>query len=224
MDNDGKLVYDKVDPTQIHIAKTIAPLFSSDINILGQIKADLEIFIDALEKKERLNLTYEQIFKDIIGTIEEIPEKIFRIVLLNKDTESKIKSKVREILGFINNNAGVNFRYIYNKRWNDTFNEDKTNTLINKVDDLLKILKKEQDVFAKEYLINSKLHPRMPNSLVRAKYDFNYLNLPKLTGQSGGYISNLMYDINNLIQKGGSNKSFYKKYMKYKIKYLNLQK
>jgi len=77
--------------------------------------------------------------------------------------------------------------------------------LVVMLDDLLSYLIIQQNIFAKEYLINTKLHSRVENSLVKAKYSFNYLNL-------------------NPTQTGGNQiKDWKKKYYKYKHKYMKFR-
>ncbi len=66
-----------------------------------------------------------------------------------------------------------------------------------------------QNGYAKEYLIVTRLHPRVPDSLVHPKYTYNYLNLPQLS--YGAPIEET--------QVGGGDE-YYKKYIKYKTKYL----
>jgi len=224
MDVDGNLDHTKADPTQMHIVKKIAPLFSADINILGQIGADIEILIDGLEKRDRLNLSYERFFKDNFAAIEAIPQKVFRVVNITPETNSQIKSGVYAVLESIKAVAGTEHKYIHDDIWREKFDDATLETLKEMLEKLLKVMQKEQHAYAKSYLVENKLHPRVEGSLVEINYSFNYLNLPTLTASSPSEPT--MVQIGGALRRynQGNLASYYKhKYMKYKAKYTNRQ-
>lgn len=213
IDEQGNIT-DKIDPTQMYIARIIAPLFASDINAFGQIVADLELLQDALIKKNSLNLSYSQIYKDIFDQVEDIPEKLFRILLIDEDVEMSASNYVKQIIKFIQDKTGIqNFRYIYDELWDKVFGINNTAELLKIIEALKKLLLNEQNKYAKEYLMTTKLHPNAPNSIIQPKYSFNYLNIamPSETNMQ-----------QQQQQRGGSYntiKSIYDKYKKYKAKY-----
>lgn len=211
LDEQGNL-NPRTDPTQMRILELLYPLFSTDISMVGQIMADLELFVEALEKKEKLGLTYNYIYKDILNKVEDIPEKIFRVMLIERNDSEEIKKKVFDLLQYIYNTTGSdNINYISDTKWDRVFDKSKTSKLISKVQDLYKFFYMIQNSFAKEYLMNTRLHPMAGNSIVYPQYKFNYLGLPPIT---------------DFKQTGGSSNhnKYYQKYQKCLNKYKTLKK
>jgi len=174
-----KVEENKIDPTQFYIMKLLFPLFSADINKISQVLADLELLITSLEKMELLNLTYTLLYKDLLVNLENMPLELFRIIILpNKSVIQEVTKKINDILNYINSTFNNNYKNIDDKKWSDVMNTDFRNNLIEKLEEIMKSLKGLQEFYAKTYLIANKLHPRYPNSIIRYKYDFNYLNLP----------------------------------------------
>ncbi len=244
MDQTGNLILSKTDPTQVRILKKIFPLFSSDIIALGQMIADLELAVDAFEKKDLLNLTYTHIYKDLLAQIEEIPQKVFRIMLIKSPDAENIKEMVSKLFAYVNQKTGCDqdydYRYINDKKWDTLYATGEIKPIIDMTQELFNYMTNIQNGYAKEYLIVTRLHPRVPNSLVYPKYTYNYLNLPPLTygapveeTQIGGSAalnrqmqpstkqSSIVRDQRSLNSSTrGGNDMYYEKYIKYKTKYL----
>lgn len=209
----GQIDASKIDPTQWHIMKLLFPLFSTDINILSQLSADIELFNTAIEKQDLLNITYDKMFKSLLQQIEGIPEKVFRIMLIDNELKSQISQSVSEIMNFVYQSVGANdLNAITNEMWNQKMDHEKMEQLSDMLDKLYKLMKSHHDAYVKQYLIRTKTNPREKDSVVQFNYSWNYLNLPPVQlSQSGGARSN-------------PNSDYWKmKYLKYKAKYMRLQ-
>lgn len=170
---------EKFDKTQYHIMKLLYPLFSADINKLSQSIADIELLISALEKTEQLNLSYSFIFKDLLENLERMPVELFRIMIIpNQVVIEDIKNMINELINQINIKLSIkDYRNITDEQWKQLLDTNYKDELIEKLEKIMKELKLLQESYAKVYLINNKLHPKYPNSIINYEYSFNYLKL-----------------------------------------------
>lgn len=176
------------DPTQFYIIKKLFLLFTTDINIFSQIKADIELLENALNKIDNLKLSYEKFIKFLFRQIDNIPYKMFKMVYIPKqDYEESfkiVKTNLDDLFNFLTKKAQENdptitnymsiTDIIFSNIINNTQNKEQ---IIKYLDNIKKILISEQEKVFCKYLNEYKLHPRTQNSLVPIKYSFNYLNL-----------------------------------------------
>ncbi len=214
----GKINWSKIDPTQWHILKKIYPLFAADINRLSQIVSDLELFGEALKKRKEKNISYSFMFKYLLTQVDTMPGDLFRLVTLGRDDKETdsiqkfVKKSIDSIFEYIHSTIGVeNYRDISDNQWDSNMTDEKVITLVSKLDELRAILRKKQNEYIKSYLIANKLHPRQENTIVNFEYTENYLKLPPVTEPKTTYVK---------ITQRGSGANYYKKYLKYKHKYL----
>ncbi|QKF93496.1 V21 virophage-like protein [Fadolivirus algeromassiliense] len=186
--NNGTINYDCLDPTQVHIIKKLYPVFSSDINKISQLIGDIELFNAALDKKGDLNLSYSFIFRDLLVSIETIPQELFRVLHLGKDVNemtlisANIKQEVNKLLDIVKKESKrTDFRTLTDSEWDALMTAGNIESMKQSLETIEKIMKKKQDEYIKTYLIANKLHPNTDQSIVKLEYTFNYLNLPKVT-------------------------------------------
>lgn len=183
---DGKIDYDCLDPTQVHIIKKLYPVFSSDINKISQLIGDIELVNAALDKRIDLNLSYSFIFRDLLISIESIPQELFRILHLGKDTNemslisANIKQEIQKIIDMIQKSSS-DFRSLTDAQWDALMTPDNIALMHHSVDVIEDILKHKQDEYIKAYLMTNKLHPNVDGTIIRLDYTPNYLGLPKVT-------------------------------------------
>lgn len=185
---DNIVNYDCIDPTQWFILKKIYPIFSSDINKISQIVGDIELFGNALDKRKELNISYNFMFKDLLTSLESIPESIFRILHLglnDKEMEAignSIKLAIDHIFKTIKAKTNVDdYRLITDLKWDEYLNNENTHIIQHYLETIENILKKKQDDYIKQFLIANKLHPGYNGNIIKFDYTWNYLNLPKVT-------------------------------------------
>lgn len=178
-----------IDPTQYSIIKILYPLFNLDINIISQAKADIELLINALEKKNDLKLSYESFIKHLFDQVDDITYKLFRtITLSNKkfDQLSDLVSKnMKQIFNILivsarEHNQNIdNYTEITDQIF-DSIYMNKGN--IQKIIDILNVIDKElktqQNTIYCNYVNDFKLNPQQEGSIIHLKYTPNYLNLP----------------------------------------------
>jgi hypothetical protein len=184
---DNKVNYDCIDPTQWYIIKRLYPVFSTDINKVSQLIGDIELMGAALDKRIDLNLSYTFIFKDLLISIEAIPQELFRILHLGIDANemniiaASVKEGINKILDLIKKTYNSDFRTLTDDEWDKLMTPENIEMIKQSLETIEKILKKKQDTYIKEYLIQYKLYPNVEGSIIRLDYTFNYLNLPKVT-------------------------------------------
>jgi hypothetical protein len=184
----GRIDYDCLDPTQVHIIKKLYPVFSTDINRISQILGDIELINIALDKKDDLNLSYSFIFRDLLLLMETIPQEIFRILYLGQDVNemtnisTNIKQEIQKVINLIESCSGHNdFRTLSDVQWDNLATPENIKVMQNSFTTIESILKKKQDAYIKAYLIVNKLHPNLKDTIIKLDYKYNYLNLPKVT-------------------------------------------
>lgn len=180
------------DPTQFLILKKLFLLFTTDINIFSQMKADIELLQNALDKMNILGLTYQKFIKFLFLQIDRIPYNMFRMVYIPKENyENTLKLAqfhLTAISSFIINQAQ---KIVGTTKKITTYNDISDQVFINIInypqnlqfikehlDEISHTLSKEQNQVFCKYLNEHKLHPRIDGSLVHIKYSYNYLNLP----------------------------------------------
>ena len=184
---DNVVNYDCIDPTQLHIIKKLYPVFSSDINKVSPIIGDIELFNAALDKRVDLNLSYSYIFKDLLISIETVPQELFRVLMLGKDANemnliaANVKQEINKMIDLIKKGGNTSdFRTLTDNQWDNLMTPENISALKQSLGVVESILKKKQDEYIKAYLYANKLHPNVAGSIVKFEYSQNYLNLPKV--------------------------------------------
>jgi len=170
---------DNQDPTQYQIVKLIYPLFTIDINVVSQMKADIELLVSALKKKNDLKLPYDTFLRHLFDQIAGIPYKIFKLVSIPDDKYDVLSKKV---LGNIDNifnlfkqvNPNINS---YKDVSSLDFEKVSMEQVLKFLDEIDDDLKEEQNAVFCKYLKELNLDPTLPNSYARITYTYNYLNL-----------------------------------------------
>lgn len=175
-----------IDPTQYYIIKIIYPLFNIDINVISQIKADIELLLTALKKRTELGLSYQHFIRHLFNQISDISYKIFKMVSLPSNKYDAIVTMTSNNLEAIFNLIKENIRTpiekyddITDEQFNALMSDPQIASKINEyLDTIDNELKKEQNNIYCKFVTDFNLDPRVTNSIVAINYTYNYLNLP----------------------------------------------
>jgi hypothetical protein len=96
---------------------------------------------------------------------------------------SNIKHEINKLFDSIKKHTLMDdYRSVTEDMWDSFLNTTNLQYVLHILDSVENILKNKQDEYIKNYLILNKLHPNVPESLVRYEYSYNYLNKPPVTG------------------------------------------
>ena len=144
---------DKANKKDVQDLESIFTYYSSDHNILGQVNADLELLIMALEKRKEFNLTYSMIFRDLLEMLDTIPQRIFRSALIRTDVSDTIKQQSKNILQSVYSaTQSSGYSDITDDKWNQYITDDKVDQLLDQLNALFKTCKQYQNEFADKFL------------------------------------------------------------------------